>query len=71
MLALFALGVMGLFWMALVAAAILVEKTLPGGETLARLLAVALVALGAWVAASPGSVPGLHQPAHVPMEMRR
>ena len=32
MLALFALGVMSLFWMAVVAAAILVEKALPGGE---------------------------------------
>jgi len=67
MLALFALGVMSLFWMAVVAAAILVEKTLPGGEAFARLLAVVLVALGIWVAAAPGSVPGLEQPA--PMQM--
>ena len=53
MLALFALGVMSLFWMAVVAAAILVEKALPGGETVARVLAVVLIALGIWVAVSP------------------
>jgi predicted metal-binding membrane protein len=62
MLALFALGVMSLFWMGVVAAAILIEKAVPGGEAFGRLLAVALVALGIWVAASPGSVPGLTQP---------
>ena len=71
MLALFALGVMSLFWMAVVAAAILVEKTLPGGEAVGRLLAVVLVGLGIWVAASPASVPGLQQPTHMQMEMRR
>jgi predicted metal-binding membrane protein len=62
MLALFALGVMSLFWMAVVAAAILVEKVAPQGERLARLFAVALVALGIWVATAPASVPGLVQP---------
>ena len=62
MLALFALGVMSLVWMAVVAAAILIEKALPGGAAFARVLAVALVALGIWIA-SPGSVPGLTQPA--------
>ena len=67
MLALFALGVMSLFWMAVVAAAILVEKVLPGGETFARLLAVGLIALGIWVAASPASVPGLTQPTGMQM----
>jgi predicted metal-binding membrane protein len=71
MLALFALGVMSLFWMAVVAVAILIEKALPGGETFARLLAVVLVALGIWVAASPGSVPGLTQPSDTPMGMQQ
>jgi predicted metal-binding membrane protein len=70
MLALFALGVMSLFWMAGVAAAILVDKTLPGGEAFTRLLAVVLVALGIWVAASPTSVPGLKQPTRTEMEMQ-
>ena len=67
MLALFALGVMSLFWMAVVAAAILIEKVLPGGEAFARLLAVGLIALGIWVAVSPSSVPGLTQPSRMQM----
>lgn len=62
MIALFALGVMSLFWMGVVAVAILVEKALPRGESFAHVLAIALVALGVWVAASPATVPGLKQP---------
>jgi predicted metal-binding membrane protein len=69
MLALFALGVMSLVWMAAVAAVILAEKTLPRGDRFARVVAVALVTLGVWVAASPASVPGLTEPAQ--MEMHR
>ncbi len=67
MLALFALGVMSLFWMAVVAAAILVEKVMPGGQAFARVLAVGLVALAILVATSPASVPGLKQPAQMQM----
>jgi predicted metal-binding membrane protein len=59
MVALFALGVMSLFWMAVIAAAIFAEKVLPRGPQLSRLFAVALVLLGIWVAMSPASVPGL------------
>ncbi len=70
MLSLFALGVMSLFWMAVVAAAIVVEKTLPGGQVFARLLAVVLVALGIWVAASPAILPGLKLPTQVQMGMQ-
>jgi predicted metal-binding membrane protein len=62
MVVLFALGVMSLFWMAVVGAAIFAEKLLPGGQRLPRVFAVALIALGVWVAAAPGSVPGLVQP---------
>jgi predicted metal-binding membrane protein len=70
MVALFALGVMSLFWMAVVAAAIFVEKVLPRGIRLSRAVAVGLVVLGIWVAASPGSVPGLTEPgASASMEM--
>jgi predicted metal-binding membrane protein len=69
MLALFALGVMSLVWMVVVAIAILIEKALPGGESFARLLAVVLVALGIWVAVSPGSVPGLTQPSDSHMQL--
>jgi predicted metal-binding membrane protein len=71
MLALFALGVMSLFWMAVVAAAILVEKALPGDEACARLFAVVLVALAILVAASPASVPGLTQPTELRTPMQR
>jgi predicted metal-binding membrane protein len=62
MLTLWALGVMSLFWMALVAALIFAEKALPLGERLPRALAVCLVGLGLWVALAPASVPGLTQP---------
>jgi predicted metal-binding membrane protein len=62
MLALFALGVMSVVWMAVVGLAVLAEKTLPGGETIARVLALGLVGLGLWVAIAPASVPGLTQP---------
>ena len=62
MAVLFVLGVMSLFWMALVAVAIFAEKVLPHGVRLATPFAVALVALGVWVGVSPASVPGLTQP---------
>jgi predicted metal-binding membrane protein len=62
MVALFALGVMSLFWMAVVAAVIFAEKVLPYGLRLSRVIALALVALGIWLAGAPGSVPGLTQP---------
>jgi predicted metal-binding membrane protein len=62
MLVLFVLGVMSLFWMALVTAAIFAEKALPHGSRLAPVVAAALLALGIWVAVSPASVPGLTEP---------
>ena len=62
MTVLFVLGAMSLFWMAVVAVAIFAEKVLPRGPQLAPVFAVALVALGIWVAASPASVPGLTEP---------
>jgi len=62
MVVLFALGVMSLFWMAVVAALIFAQKVLPFDARLTRLLAVALVAFGIWIAAAPGTVPGLTQP---------
>ena len=69
MLALFALGVMSLFWMAVIAAVIFVEKLLPRGEAFARIFAVTALILGVWVAVSPGSVPWLTEPT--PMEMHQ
>ena len=62
MAVLFVLGAMSLFWMAVVAAAIFAQKVLPHGPRLAPAFAVALVALGMWVAVSPASVPGLTEP---------
>jgi hypothetical protein len=67
MLALFALGVMSLFWMGAAGVAILIEKAMPGGQAFARALALVLVGLGIWVAAAPGSVPGLTQPGGMTM----
>ncbi|HVD58005.1 MAG TPA: DUF2182 domain-containing protein [Thermoleophilaceae bacterium] len=66
MLILFAVGAMSLVWMALIAGLIFAEKVLPFGARLPALLAVSFVLLGAWVAAAPGSVPGLTQPGQAP-----
>lgn len=70
MVVLFAVGVMSLFWMAVVAAAIFAEKVLPQGFRLSRVLAPAVVVLGIWVGMAPASVPGLTEPDRAPaMEM--
>ncbi len=66
MVVLFALGVMSLFWMAVVTAVIFVEKIAPGGGRLTRPLAVVFVALGVWIAVAPETVPGLTQPEEAP-----
>jgi predicted metal-binding membrane protein len=66
MLILFALGVMSLLWMAVVAAVIFAEKVLPFGGRLPAAVAVGFVALGIWIAAAPASVPGLTQPGSAP-----
>ena len=62
MLILFALGVMSLVWMVVVAAVIFAEKVTPVGARLTRPLALLFVALGIWVAAAPSTVPGLTDP---------
>lgn len=61
MAVLFALGVMSITWMVVVALAVLAEKLLPVGERVAQGLAVVLVAVGLWIAVAPASVPGLTQ----------
>jgi predicted metal-binding membrane protein len=66
MLVLFAVGVMSLFWMGVVATVIFAEKVLPRGVRLTRGVAFGVVALGIWIAAAPASVPGLTEPG---MEM--
>jgi predicted metal-binding membrane protein len=62
MLVLFAVGVMSLTWMVIVAAVIFAEKVLPLGDRLTTVFAVALVGLGIWIAVAPGSVPFLTEP---------
>lgn len=62
MIVLFALGVMSLLWMAVVAALIFAQKVLPKSGYLTRVFAVGFLAAGVWVAAAPASVPGLTQP---------
>jgi predicted metal-binding membrane protein len=72
MAALFALGVMSLGWMAVIAAVIATEKLLPWKALANRGIAVALVVLGLAVAIAPEDVPGLTVPdspeAHRAME---
>jgi len=62
MVVLFALGVMSLFWMGVVAALIFAQKALSYGDRLTRVFAVAFIATGIWVAVAPGTVPGLTEP---------
>ena len=66
MVVLFSLGVMSLFWMAVIAGVIFAEKVFPYGMRLTRLVAIAFVALGIWIAIAPSSVPGLTQPGSGP-----
>jgi predicted metal-binding membrane protein len=63
MASLFALGVMSLAWMALVAALIALEKTLPWGRATTYATATLLLVLGAALIAAPEAVPGLSMPA--------
>jgi predicted metal-binding membrane protein len=62
MAALFAVGVMSLGWMALVAAFIAAEKLLPWPVAARKTVAVLLLALGLGVAFFPADVPGFAQP---------
>ena len=62
MAALFALGVMSITWMALVAALIGLEKTLPWRRVVTWGTAAVLLALAIAVLAAPGAVPGLVVP---------
>jgi predicted metal-binding membrane protein len=62
MAALFALGVMSITWMVVVAALIALEKVVPWQRVAAWGTTAILVALAIGVAASPGNVPGLVVP---------
>jgi predicted metal-binding membrane protein len=62
MASLFALGVMSLAWMALVAALIALEKTLPWERVATWGTAAVLVALGVLLIVAPDAIPGLTVP---------
>jgi predicted metal-binding membrane protein len=62
MAALFAVGVMSLGWMALIAAFIVAERLLPWPTAVRITVAVALLALGLGVAFFPADVPGFAEP---------
>jgi len=62
MVALFALGLMSITWMIVLAAAIAAEKLLPSPTATNRVIAVCIAALGIAVIASPANVPGLVVP---------
>jgi hypothetical protein len=69
MAALFALGLMSLTWMIVVAGLIAIEKLLPSKLLANRLVATTLVALGLGVAFAPSDVPALTIPGS-PAAMR-
>jgi predicted metal-binding membrane protein len=59
MAALFALGLMSITWMIVLAAAIAAEKLLPSPPTTNRVIVAALAALGIALISTPSNVPGL------------
>jgi predicted metal-binding membrane protein len=63
MAALFALGVMSISWMALVAAIIAVEKTLPWRRAVAYSTAALLFSLGILLLVAPAALPGFTIPS--------
>jgi predicted metal-binding membrane protein len=67
MAALLALGIMSVAWMAVVAALIALEKTLPWQRFATRGTAAILLLLGVLVLAAPTTIPGLTVPSPAPM----
>ncbi len=67
MASLFALGVMSITWMAVVAGLIAVEKTLPWRRVATFGTAAVLLVLGVMLLAAPQALPGLTVPAGQPM----
>jgi predicted metal-binding membrane protein len=63
MAALFALGVMSITWMVVIAALIVLEKLLPWRERAEAVTVVVLLVLAAGVAFFPGELPGLTVPS--------
>ena len=71
MAALFAVGVMSVGWMALIAAFIAAEKLLPWPVVARHAVAVTLLVLGLGVALAPHSVPGFSEPSGMNMSTER
>jgi predicted metal-binding membrane protein len=69
MVALIALGVMDLRWMAALAAVVVLERTWRYGWATAYVVGVALIVLGLLAPSHPGIIPGLHGPSQMPMGM--
>lgn len=67
MASLFALGVMSVIWMAIVAGLIAIEKILPWRRTATYATAVVLFTLGLLVLVVPDALPGITAPAPDPM----
>ena len=67
MASLFALGVMSVVWMAVVAGFIAIEKVLPWRRTATYGTAVVLLVLGVVVLVAPDALPGLTVPGDDPM----
>ena len=68
MASLFALGVMSIAWMAVVAGLIAIEKTLPWRRVATFGTAAILIVLGVLLLAAPGGIPGLTIPGAHPMD---
>jgi predicted metal-binding membrane protein len=66
MASLFALGIMSVGWMVLVAGLIAAEKILPWRRVATHSTAAILLALGILLLSAPGAVPNLTIPAHAP-----
>jgi predicted metal-binding membrane protein len=70
MASLFALGVMSVTWMALVAGIIAVEKTLPWRRGLTYATAALLLLIGVLLLVAPDALPGLTVPSGQTMQMQ-
>ncbi len=69
MASMFALGIMSILWMAVVAGLIAIEKVLPWRRTATYATAALLLVLGVLILASPHAIPGLTLPSEQPMQM--
>jgi predicted metal-binding membrane protein len=68
MAALFALGIMSVMWMAVVAGLIAFEKTIPWRRAATYGTAAVLLVLALLLFTAPGALPGLTTPHNRPMQ---